>query len=114
MADAAGLLAGLVSAHDELADLEAGGIDEVRGLLLRINGLARAARRACGASQDLQLRGMAPLLDGYLGGYDFEAELGVMSTLYAGDAGRIRSMRLKILEALGEGGMVEEARGITG
>ena len=114
MADAAGLLEGLVSAHDELADLEGGGLDEVRGLLLRINGLARAARRACGASQDARMRDMVPLLDGYLGGYDFEAELGVMSTLYAGDAGRVRSMRLKILEALQEGGMMEEARGIAG
>ena len=103
-----------LDAHDALRDAGREDLDHVRRELARMNGLLGAVLRRGGAVQSAEFRDLLPRIRGYLDGYDFAREIDAMSGLYSGDAGRVRGIRLKILEALGERGLVEDARRACG
>lgn len=82
----------------------------------RINGLMRVVANKVDPTS-VHAAGFGALrakMARYSDGYSFSQEMETMSVLYSGDAGRIRSMRLKVLEALHGEGMAESIREVMG
>ncbi|RNJ76816.1 MAG: hypothetical protein D9C04_02620 [Nitrosopumilus sp. B06] len=106
-----GLLVQMLESHDILRDPgNSEDLEIVKRELVRINGFMKVLLKKGGEIQSSEFRSARAKFERYLGNYYFEQEIDTMSTLYSGDVGRIRSMRLKILEALNEHKMIDDAR----
>ncbi|RNJ77080.1 MAG: hypothetical protein EB829_07115 [Nitrosopumilus sp. H8] len=106
-----GILIQMLESHDILRDPGYHeDLDLVKKELVRINGFLKVMLKKGGEVQSSDFRSIRTKFERYLENYYFEKEIDTMSTLYSGDVGRIRSMRLKILEALNEHKMIDDAR----
>lgn len=82
----------------------------VESLAARTEGAAGAAAAGpCGAAY----AEVASLCRAYAESYSFAREIETMSGLYAGDPGRLRSMRLKICESYDGGRFLERLAGLA-
>ena len=81
----------------------------VESLATRTEGAAGAAAGPCGAAY----AEVASLCRAYAESYSFAREIETMSGLYAGDPGRLRSMRLKICESYDGGRFLERLAGLA-
>ena len=96
----------LEAMQDRPGDLEA-----IKRETLKIGGLVRV----CVSNVDEYritasgFRGLRSKFRRYLEEYSFEQEIETMAGLYGNDTHRIKNMRLKILEALGDRKMMDEA-----
>ncbi len=78
-----------------------GDLDVIKKELLKINGFFNVLLKKLG-TEDFQSRDLLELkskVKNYVENYYFVQEIDTMSSLYASDQDRLRSMRLKILEA---------------
>lgn len=105
-----GVLVEARSAYEALGALgdRPGDLGALRREWSRAHGLlcSLAARLEAGAPDADPYRRLSRACSRYAGGYDFGREIEAVSALYAGDPGRLRSMRLKMLETLEEGGLM--------
>lgn len=80
---------------------QSGDLEIIKKELLKINGFFNVLMKKLG-TEDFQSRDLFELkskIKNYLDNYYFVQEIDTMSSLYASDLDRVRSMRLKILEA---------------
>ncbi|MHA7647275.1 hypothetical protein [Nitrosopumilus sp. S4] len=92
-----------------------GDIDLIIKELMKINGFTRVILNKID-SQNIQSSDFKPLkskLKFYIENYYFEQEIETMSTLYSNDVGRVKNIRLKILEALDDKKMMEDIRELS-
>lgn len=105
-----GVLGEVVSARDELASLgdRPGDLEAIRREAARILGLlgSLAARLEAEGREADTYRRLQRGCRRYADSYYFDREISTMAPLYAGDPGRLRSMRLKVLESLDDGGLM--------
>ena len=81
---------------DKASDLEI-----IKKELLKINGFFKVLLKKIGTENfhSRDLSELKPKIKNYMDNYYFVQEIDTMSSLYANDQDRVRSMRLKILEA---------------
>ncbi len=80
---------------------QTGDLQVIKKELLKINGFFNVLLKKLG-TEDFQSRDLLELkskVKNYVENYYFVQEIDTMSSLYASDQDRLRSMRLKILEA---------------
>ena len=78
-----------------------GDLEVIKKELLKINGFFNVLMKKLG-TENFQSRDLLELkskVKNYMDNYYFVQEIDTMSSLYASDLDRVRSMRLKILEA---------------
>ncbi|MCV0392223.1 MAG: hypothetical protein K5790_02890 [Nitrosopumilus sp.] len=92
-----------------------GDIELIIKELMKINGFIRVILNKID-TENIQSSDFKPLkskLRYYLESYYFEQEIETMSTLYSNDVGRVKNMRLKILEALDDKKMMEDIKDLS-
>ena len=84
-------------------------LDKIKKELLKINGFLKVIIRKTNTEkiQSSDFRTLESKFQHYLDNYYFEQEIETMATLYSSDVGRIKNMRLKILETLEDRKMME-------
>ena len=80
---------------------QSGDLEIIKKELLKVNGFFNVLLKKLGTEnfQSRDLLELKPKIKNYLDNYYFVQEIDTMSSLYGSDLDRIRSMRLKILEA---------------
>ena len=84
-------------------------LDKIKKEMLKINGFLKVIIRKTNTEkiQSSDFRTLESKFQHYLDNYYFEQEIETMATLYSSDVGRIKNMRLKILETLEDRKMME-------
>lgn len=92
-----------------------GDIDLIMKELLKINGFTKVILNKIDDKniQSSDFKGVKSKMRNYIENYYFEQEIETMSTLYSNDVGRVKNMRLKILEALDDKKMIEDIRELS-
>lgn len=92
-----------------------GDIDLIVKELLKINGFTKVILNKIDDKniQSSDFKGVKSKMRNYIENYYFEQEIETMSTLYSNDVGRVKNMRLKILEALDDKKMIEDIRELS-
>ena len=97
------ILQQILNSHDVVQNLkgQSGDLDIVKKELLKINGFFNVLVKKLGTEtyQSRDLLELKSKIKNYLENYYFIQEIDTMSTLYSDDLDRVKSMRLKILEA---------------
>ena len=86
-----------------------GDLEIIKKELLKINGFFNVLIKKL-STEEIQSRDLLelkPKVKNFVDNYYFIQEIDTMSTLYANDQGRLRSMRLKILEAFQDKRLIE-------
>lgn len=107
-----GILGQIGESHAVLSGLgdKKGDLEIVKREIAKINGMVRVVITKIDPDT-IQLSDYTSLrakMRRYHESYSFEQEIETMATLYSDDLGRIRNMRLKILEALDDRGMIKD------
>ncbi len=93
----------ILDSHKIIQNLkdESGDLDIIKIELLKINGFFNVLVKKFGTEnfQSHDLLELKSKVKNYVENYYFVQEIDTMSSLYASDQDRVRSMRLKILEA---------------
>ena len=89
-----------------------GDLDEIKKELLKITGIFKVITSKVDSTKitSSDFKPLQSKLRHYLENYYFEQEIDTMSTLYSADVGRIKNMRLKIIEALEEKSKIEDMK----
>lgn len=89
-----------------------GDLETVRREAARVAALFRSVASRAGESKSPRPahRELAAVAERYAETYSFEHEIGTIAELYSGDAGRIRNIRLKVLESLEDGGLANRIK----
>lgn len=92
-----------------------GDIDLIMKELLKINGFTKVILNKIDDKniQSSDFKGVKSKMRNYIENYYFEQEIETMSTLYSNDVGRVKNMRLKILESLDDKKMIEDIRELS-
>lgn len=92
-----------------------GDIDLIMKELLKINGFTKVILNKMDdkSIQSSDFKGVKSKMKNYIENYYFEQEIETMSKLYSNDVGRVKNMRLKILEALDDKKMIEAIRELS-
>ena len=92
-----------------------GDLSKIEKEMLKINGFIRVVSNKIDTDkiptsdfQTLKIK-----FSQYLENYSFEKEIKTMASLYSDDMSRVKNMRLKILEALKNKHMMDDARELT-
>ena len=92
-----------------------GDLSKIEKEMLKINGFIRVVSNKIDTDkiptsdfQTLKIK-----FSQYLENYSFEKEIKTMASLYSDDVSRVKNMRLKILEALKNKHMMDDARELT-
>ncbi len=85
-------------------------LDSIKKEFLKINGFLKVISKKVDAEkiQSSDFRTLKTKFQHYLNNFSFEQEIETMATLYSNDVGRIKNMRLKILETLEDKKMMEK------
>ena len=87
-----------------------GDLNNIKKELLKINGFFKVILNKISSdkipSSDFKI--VQSKIGNYLENYFFEKEIETMAPLYSNDISRIKNMRLKILEALGDKKLIED------
>ena len=93
-----------------------GDLSKIEKEMLKINGFIKVVSNKIDVDK-IPTSDFEPLkikFSGYLENYSFEKEIKTMASLYSNDMSRVKNMRLKILEALKNKHMMDDARDLTG
>lgn len=101
-----GILEKIIKSHALLAGLkdQPGDLDVIKTELLKIKGFLQVIANKVDATRypSLDMAGLQSKSRSYLETYDFEKEIENIYSLYANDAGRLKNLRLLILESLSD------------
>lgn len=99
-----GLLKKIIIAYNVLTKLEdkPGDLTIIKKEILKINGFFHVFINKINTEkfQSNDLLELKSKFEYYLNNYSFEKELDTMTSLYSNDSGRLKNMRLKIIESL--------------
>ena len=107
----------ILDSYQILNDIEdkPGDLSKIEKEMLKINGFIRVVSNKIDTDkiptsdfQTLKIK-----FSQYLENYSFEKEIKTMASLYSDDMSRVKNMRLKILEALKNKHMMDDARELT-
>ncbi len=106
------ILRQILDSHDVIQNLkdQSGDLDIVKKELLKINGFFNVLVKKLGTEgyQSRDLLELKSKIKSYLENYYFVQEIDTMSTLYSDDSDRVKSMRLKILEAFQDRKLIDK------
>ena len=106
------ILRQILDSHDVVQNLkdQSGDLDIVKKELLKINGFFNVLVKKLGTEtyQSRDLLELKSKIKSYLENYYFVQEIDTMSTLYSDDSDRVKSMRLKILEAFQDRKLIDK------
>lgn len=112
------ILEKIMIAHNILAKLEdkPGDLEIIRKEILKINGFFQVLINKINAEklQSSDFSDLKPKLEYYLKSYSFEKEIETMALLYSEDSNRLKNMRLKILESLSDGKLMDNIEYMLG
>lgn len=85
-------------------------LNNIKKEMLKINGFLKVVLKKIDSNKvtSSNFRVIKSKFQHYLDNYYFEKEIETMAPLYSNDLSRVKNMRLKILEALEDGKMMEE------
>jgi len=106
------ILSHVLDSYDNLKEISdnPGDLEIIKKELLKINGFIKVMTNNID-SDNVQSSDFKPLKSKfrhYLENYSFEKEIETMAPLYSNDLHRIKNMRLKILESLEDGKMMND------
>lgn len=100
------ILEKIIVAHNTMINLEdmPGDLEIIKKEILKINGFFHVLINKFGSEHfhSSDLLDLKSKLEYYLKTYSFEKEIETMASLYSGDSGRLKNIRLKILESLAD------------
>ena len=106
------ILQQILNSHDVVQNLkgQSGDLDIVKKELLKINGFFNVLVKKLGTEtyQSRDLLELKSKIKNFLENYYFIQEIDTMSTLYSDDSDRVKSMRLKILEAFQDRTLIDK------
>ncbi|HSB83269.1 MAG TPA: hypothetical protein VLD64_02120 [Nitrosarchaeum sp.] len=106
-----GLLKKILIAYNVLTKLEdkPGDLHIIKKEILKINGFFHVFINKMNTEkfQSSDLLGLKSKFEYYLDSYSFEKEMDTMASLYSNDSGRLKNMRLKIIESLKDGKLMD-------
>ena len=106
-----GILKKIMIAYNTLTRLEdrPGDLNTIKKEILKINGFFRVFINKINTEniQSSELLKLKSSFENYLNNYSFNNELDTMASLYSNDSGRLKNMRLKILESLKEQKLID-------
>ena len=105
------ILSQILESYNIIQHLEnkTGDLEVVKKELLKINGFFKVLIKKLG-TENFQSRDLLELkskINNYVENYYFVQEIDTMSSLYASDKDRLKSIRLKILEAIEDKRLIE-------
>ena len=115
-----GILEKIIESHAILSDLDdkPGDVEVIKTQLLKIRGFLQVIANKMDGDRypSLNIKNLQKKARSYLESYYFEKEIDNVSMIYADDPGRLKNLRLVILESLDDKKMMEDitemARGI--
>ena len=86
-------------------------LDSIKKEMLKINGFIKVIVRKIDSDKitSSDFKKIQSKFQHYLENYYFEKEIETMAPLYSNDLSRVKNMRLKIMEALGDKKMMEKS-----
>lgn len=112
------ILEKIMIAYNILAKLEdkPGDLEKIRKEILKINGFFQVLINKINVEklQSSDFSDLKPKLEYYLKSYSFEKEIETMALLYSEDSNRLKNMRLKILESLSDGKLMDNIEYMLG
>ena len=106
-----GILEKIITSHTVLSDLGdvPGDLDVMRIELAKIRGFLNVISNKIDASKypSLDITRLQSKCRSYLESYSFEKEMERISMLYADDSGRLKNMRLAVLDSLHDKKLIE-------
>ena len=99
----------------ETIDDKPGDLVKIEKEMLKINGFIKVVSNKIDVDKipTSDFGTLKIKFSGYLENYSFEKEIKTMASLYSNDMSRVKNMRLKILEALKNKHMMDDARELT-
>ena len=111
------ILIKILESHSNLTQIsdQPGDLDIIKKELLKINGFVKVIVNKIDENKisTSDFRSLKSKFEYYMDNYFFVQEIETMSSLYSTDVGRVKNMRLKILEAFNDRKLIDAIKDLS-
>ena len=111
------ILIKILESHNNLVQMSdmPGDLDIIKKELLKINGFVKVIVNKIDEDKisSSDFRSLKSKFEYYLDTYFFVQEIETMSSLYSNDMGRVKNMRLKILDAFNDRKLIDDIKDLS-